>query len=70
MKIEKLQQMVLKVIDFSTKQSFNTQFIKSQPHYSEGEDYFNQNQYQNKNVLCKNSINKIDQSDVFEDYMN
>ena len=70
MKIEKLQQMVLKVIDFSTKQNFNTQFIKSQPHYSEDEDYFNQNQYQNKNVLCKNSIKKIDQSDVFEDYMN
>ena len=49
----------------------------SQPHYSQDEDYFNQNQQQHNNKPRKNNLFKIDQpdniyqsADIFERCMN
>ena len=58
------------------KNLLNKQFIRNQQHYSEDEDYFNQNQQQNSNFPQKINLNFIDQPDNFhqpdfsEPYMN
>ena len=55
MKKGKLRQTAPKTIHFATKKKpTNRQFSRRQPQYSEGEDYFHQNQQQNNNSETSN----------------
>ena len=78
MKKEKPQQNVPKIIHFfkQNKNPTNNLFTRSQPKYSEDEDYFNQNLQRYNNIPQKNWNDNCDQPhyfyqpEIFETYMN
>ena len=76
---EKLRQIALKIIHFLNTKRNNSnkwQFIRSQPHYSEVEDYVHKIQQHHNIIQQKNHWNDINQPDdifqpdIFEPYMN
>ena len=63
------------IIHFFNKQKSNKQFTINQPHYSEDDEYSNQNQQNYSINLPNNKQNNIDKPDniyqpeIFEQYM-